>query len=300
MNNARPTNVAASIHQRLLNLANRESRPFNDVLQFYGLERWLLRLSRSAFADRFVLKGALMLTVWKLPVTRPTRDIDLLGRIDNDLEGVRAAISTICATQVDDDGVVFNAASVKTETIAEEADYQGVRATFEGHLGKAIIPMQIDIGFSDVLSPGPVQIAYPTLLDMPVIVMAGYNRETAIAEKVEAMIKLGELNSRMKDFYDVWILSSAAAFDGGQLTKALHATCSQRGTSIRSAPICLSDNFASSPAKQAQWTAFVRRFRNPHVPTQFVDVIRQLRVFLLPLLSGEAHGQQWTVSGPWQ
>jgi hypothetical protein len=188
MNKPRTTNISASIHQRLLNLAHREARPFNDILQFYGLERWLLRLSKSSFADSFVLKGALMLTVWKLPVTRPTRDIDLLGRIDNQLESVRGAIAAICAVRVDDDGVTFDAGSVTTEVISEEADYHGVRALFVGHLGKAALPMQVDIGFSDVLSPGPVEIAYPTLLDMPHITLAGYNRETTIAEKVEAML----------------------------------------------------------------------------------------------------------------
>lgn len=281
MRNPQPTNMAASIHQRLLNVARRETRPFNDVFQFYGLERWLMRLSKSSFTDRFVLKGALMLTVWKLPVTRPTRDIDLLGRMDNHVDSVRGAIVAICSTRVEDDGVIFDATSVKTRAISKEADYHGVRAVFVGHLGKATIPMQIDIGFSDVLSPGPDRIDYPTLLDMPAIHLAGYNRETAIAEKVEAMLKLGEMNSRIKDFYDVWALSATSSFEGRLLAIALIATCTQLGTIIVDHPIFLSEAFAGNAGKQSQWTAFRRRFSDPNAPAQFADVISRLRDFLV-------------------
>jgi len=157
----RVTNQAASVHQRLLNLARTNGRPFNELLQFYAIERFLYRLGQSQYRDRLVLKGALMLLVWKTPMTRPTRDIDLLGRISNDLESVRSVVADICRKVVEDDGLVFDPSTVTTERIAEDADYEGVRARFQGHLGKARIAMQIDLGFSDVITPAPVSISYP-------------------------------------------------------------------------------------------------------------------------------------------
>jgi hypothetical protein len=160
-------NVAASIHQRLLNAAKQAGRPFNELLQYYAIERFLFRLSKSAYADRFFLKGALTLLVLRAPVTRPTRDIDLLGRIDNDPEAVRAAIAKICELKVDPDGLIFDPAGVTTARIAEDADYHGVRAKFRGSLGNARITMQIDIGFSDVMAPGPVEISYPRVPRRP-------------------------------------------------------------------------------------------------------------------------------------
>src|SRR5205085_661205 len=149
-----------------------------------------------------------LFVVWKTPATRPTRDIDLLGRMNNDLEYIRAVIAEVCQAHVDDDGLVFDAATVATERIAEDADYLGVRATFQATLGNARIAMQIDIGFSDVITPGPDTVSYPTILDFPAASLLAYNRETAIAEKFEAMVKLGELNSRMKDFFDVAVLAA--------------------------------------------------------------------------------------------
>lgn len=191
-------NIAASVHQRLLNIAREGDRAFNDLVVYYALERFLYRLSQSKHADRFILKGALMLFVWEAQVTRLTRDIDLLGRTSNDLEGIRAIMAEICAVEIEDDGLVFDPASVATARITEDADYQGIRVTFRGRLGNTPIAMQIDIGFSDVITPAPASITYPTILDHPAPKLKGYNRETVVAEKFEAMVTLGELNSRMR------------------------------------------------------------------------------------------------------
>ncbi len=205
-------NVAASVHQRLLNISKQRKRPFNELLQYYALERWLYRMSRSEFRERLVLKGALMLLVWDIPVTRPTRDIDLLGRLSNDLESVRSVIADVCRVPVVDDGMNYDPASVITERISAEAEYEGVRAKFQGHLGRARVPMQIDIGFSDIITPGPVEITYPSILGMPLAQIGAYNRETVIAEKFESMVKRAELNSRIRDFFDVWALATNSDF----------------------------------------------------------------------------------------
>lgn len=296
-------NVAASVHQRLLTLAKSQGLPFNDLLQRYALERWLYRLSRSPEAGRFVLKGALMLVAWKVSALRPTRDIDLLCRMVNDLERVREALTRVCTTTVEDDGVSFDVATMQMSNIAEDADYQGVRATFVGHLGNADLPMQIDIGFSDVITPGPVALTYPTLLDFPAAQLQAYPRETSIAEKFEAMIKLGEINSRMKDFFDVWTLSDSGEFDGRVLTEAVRATFAQRQTEIAANPICFGPSFMDDPAKQRQWSAFLKRSRLTTAPEQFGDVAKAVLRFMHPIAQAIVEGRpappRWPSRGPW-
>ena len=296
-------NVPASVRQRLTTIAKATNRRFADVLQHYALERWLFRLSQSKYRDRFVLKGALLFVAWKSPITRPTRDIDFLGRLKNDLESIRVVVAEVCQTPVDDDGLVFDPASVTTERIAEDADYEGVRATFQAKLGNARIPMQSDIGFSDVITPAPTEITYPTVLELPAAKLLAYNRETAIAEKFEAMTKLAELNSRMKDFFDVDLLASHFEFEGATLAAAIHATFDRRGTPIQADPICFSDGFATDPSKVAQWKAFVRRSQISNEP-EFHDVIHRVREFLQPLAnqiaSGTTFDRKWAPRGPWK
>ena len=296
-------NVAASVHQRLLNLARASGRPFNELAQYYALERWLYRLARSEHRSHFVLKGALMLLVWKLPVTRPTRDIDLLGRVGNDLEKVRAIMAAICQVPVEDDGMVFDSAGVATSRIAEDADYEGVRATFQATLGNVRLPMQIDIGFSDLVTPEPVSITYPTLLGQPAPELSAYNRETAIAEKFEAMVKLGELNSRMKDFFDVWLLSQKEGFRAQELGAAVARTFQRRDTPISVDPVCFGEAFAASAAKAVQWQAFVRRGRFADPVPAFAEVVGAVAGFLRPvcsaLLTGRMEISVWPPGGPW-
>lgn len=297
-------NMAASVHQRLLNIAKQRNRRFNDLVQHYALERWLFRLSRSAYGERFVLKGALLLVAWNTPTTRPTRDIDLLGRISNDLGLVRSVIAEIIQTPIEDDGLVFDPTSVTTERIAEDADYAGVRAKFLGHLGNARVAMQVDIGFSDVVTPTPSRITYPTILDQPAAELLAYNQETAIAEKFEAIVKLGEVNSRMKDFFDIWLLASSFEFNGLGLAAAIRATFARRETTLEAEPVGLSNEFAHDPSKAAQWEAFIRRSLLTDAPGEFSEAVVRVRDFLQPvaIAIGEkrAFTAHWPPGGPWQ
>lgn len=296
-------NVAASVHQRLLNIARQSGRPFNELAQYYALERWLYRLSQSEFRAKFVLKGALMLQVWKMPVGRPTRDIDLLGSVSNDLSAIREVISSICEIAVIEDGMSFAPSTVQAERIAEDADYQGVRATFSAFLGKSQLPMQIDIGFSDVITPEPEAIVYPSILEYPAAELLAYNRETVIAEKFEAMAKLGELNSRMKDFFDIWLLARTGSFDGVELSRAIEQTFSRRETGLVSDPACFAENFATDAAKVAQWSAFLRRNKFAEVPASFSEVVSFIIGFLRPIARAAETKQPfnsvWKAGGPW-
>ena len=296
-------NVADSVHQRLLNIARQSGRRFNDLFQHYALERWLFRLSQSAYGERFVLKGALLLVAWNTPTTRPTRDIDLLGRIANDLDVVGSVIAEIVRTRVEDDGLVFDPASITTERIAEDADYEGVRAKFLGHLGKARVAMQVDIGFSDVITPMATRVTYPTILDQPAAELLAYNRETTIAEKFEAITKLGEVNSRMKDFFDIWLLASSFDFDGADLAAAVRATFARRQTTLEVEPVGFSSEFAHDTSKAAQWKAFIRRSLLTDAPGEFSEAIRRLRDFLQPVAIAIAENREfaahWEPGGPW-
>lgn len=218
------SNLTASVHQRLLNHARATERPFNEVLQRFALERFLYRLGHSPYARRFVLKGALMLTAWQIPSARPTRDIDLLGRMGNSVEQVVSAVKAICREPVPDDGLRFETEGIIGERITETAKYVGVRVRFNAYLGNARIPVRIDVGFGDPLVPGSSLVRLPTILDFPPPEVQGYSRESAIAEKYHAMVYRGQLNSRMKDFYDVWSLATHFRFEGSILAQAIWET----------------------------------------------------------------------------
>jgi predicted nucleotidyltransferase component of viral defense system len=297
-------NIAASVHQRLLNLARQSGRPFNELAQYYALERWLYRLSQSDYRNQFVLKGALMLLVWKMSVTRPTRDIDLLGRASNDLASIRNIIATICQICADEDGMFFNHESVTTERIAEDADYEGVRAKFSATLGNTRLPMQIDIGFSDIVTPEPSVIVYPAMLGHFAPELCAYNRETVIAEKFETMVKLGDLNSRMKDFFDIWALARAGRFRGLEFSQAIEQTFSRRGTALIADPICFTEAFATNLGKSTQWAAFLRRNAFADVPDTFSDVVNFIAGFLRPIAISSVEkpslNSVWEAGGPWR
>lgn len=213
--------VAASVRQRLQNVAKKTNRPFQEVLEYFAMERFLYRLASSKHASRFVLKGALMFRVWNAPASRPTRDIDLLGRMDSKVTAVVPVFKDVCNQLVEPDGLIFDTDSVVGQAIKEDADYAGVRVTFLATLQNSRIAMQIDIGFGDVLTPAAVVTEYPTILDLPAPRLNGYSQETVVAEKFEAMVKLGLVNSRMKDFYDIWLLSQQFDFDGSVLSNAI-------------------------------------------------------------------------------
>jgi predicted nucleotidyltransferase component of viral defense system len=297
-------NIPASVHQRLKNAAEISGRTFNDVAQYYALERWLYRLSQSKCAADFILKGALLLVAWRVPVLRATRDIDLLAKTSNDLDFIKKVVSEICTTEVPEDGLIFDVGSVSTERIAEDADYKGVRAKFQARLATTRLAMQIDMGFSDVVTPAPVTIHYPTLLDGPEPVLRAYNRETAIAEKFEAMVSMGRLNSRMKDFFDIWLLATTSGFRGTELQAAIMATFERRGTVVSLDPVALSDEFALDPGKQLQWRAFARRIRPGPAPENFSEIITLLRGFLKPISeaaeSKKSFNLEWHYPSGWK
>ncbi len=296
-------NVAVSVHDRLLNIARSTDRPFNELLQYYAMERFLYRLSMSDYVGDFVLKGALMLTVWETPQWRPTKDIDLLGNIDSRIDSVVAAIKDICLQDVENDGLVFDPDSVHGEQIIGVGEHVGVRVKFRGNLGNARIAMQLDIGFGDFGLPLTSSVEFPTMLDFPSPQLLGYSRESSIAEKFDAMIKLSVLNSRMKDFFDIWLLCKHYDFDGRRLAEAILSTFSNRGTEL---PNDLSAKMAAvveDPTKDIQWRGFIKNSRLENAPDSFERVVDPIVGFLGPivktLFDGNAFELKWEAPGPW-
>lgn len=297
-------NMAASVHARLLKRAKAEGRPFNELLQYYAMERFLHRLSRSAYAHRFVLKGALMLQFWGGPLSRATKDIDLLGRPISSVSDLAAIVRACIAVDVEDDGVRFDPASVIGERIRLAANYDGVRVRCGGSLGNARIALQIDVGFGDVVTPREQAIEYPSLLDLVPSRLLGYTPETAIAEKFQALVVLDMANTRMKDFLDIWALAQGREFSGAVLAQALHATFRRRRTALpTTTPVALTPPFHSAPAKQAQWRAYLRKGRVQGSVPALAIVATQIDTFLIPvveaLVAGAGFDGQWPPGGPW-
>lgn len=276
-------NLSASVRQRLLNRSRVDDRPFNEILQYYAMERFLYRLSLSRYSQYYILKGALLLRVWDSPEFRPTMDIDMLGKTANEEPNIIEQISEILAIGVEPDGLVFDSKTIRTERITENADYEGIRARFYGSLGTARISMQVDIGFGDIVYPASQKAVFPCMLDSPAPVILCYSRESVIAEKFEAMIKLGHLNSRMKDFYDIWLLSRQFPFDLENLAKAVELTFQQRRTELNQPIEAFSVDFVSS--HQKMWAVFRKRLKQEHMPVSFADVIREIESFLAPVIS---------------
>ena len=296
-----PKNLPASIRQRLLNRARNDRRPFSELLQYYAMERFLYRLSQSVYVDRFILKGALMLRVWRSPEVRPTMDIDMLGRTSRVEADIALQIQDILTVDVETDGLAFDPASIQTERITEDADYEGIRIRFLGALGSARINMQVDIGFGDIVYPEPEKSDLPTMLDSPAPRLLCYSRESSIAEKFEAMVKLGMLNSRMKDFYDIWLLSRQFNFNGPRLTEAIRLTFERRGTELPTEIDAFTEPFIE--AKQTQWAAFRKRLGQDHIPVSFREIAASVDNFLSPIVEVFSSGKQspttWTAPGPW-
>jgi len=296
-----PKNLPASIRQRLLNRARNDRRPFSELLQYYAMERFLYRLSQSVYVDRFILKGALMLRVWRSPEVRPTMDIDMLGRTSRVEADIALQIQDILTVDVETDGLAFDPASIQTERITEDADYEGIRIRFLGALGSARINMQVDIGFGDIVYPEPEKSDLPTMLDSPAPRLLCYSRESSIAEKFEAMVKLGMLNSRMKDFYDIWLLSRQFNFNGPRLTEAIRLTFERRGTELPTEIDAFTEPFIE--AKQTQWAAFRKRLGQDHIPVSFREIAASVDNFLSPIVEVFSSGKQspttWAAPGPW-
>jgi predicted nucleotidyltransferase component of viral defense system len=254
----RPRNVGASVRQRLLNLAHARCQPMELLLTRYALERLLYRLSVSPHRERFVLKGAMLLATWFDEPHRATRDVDLLGFGDAAEDALLRTFREIMAVEVDD-GVFFDLKGLRIEAIREEVEYGGSRLRTTAALAGARIPITVDIGFGDAIEPGVEDIDLPVLLDMPSPHLRAYPPETVIAEKFHAMVVLGRANSRMKDYYDIWMLTSAFDIEHERLRRAIVATFARRSTVIPAeVPEGLSDAFATDPGKQRQWDAFTR------------------------------------------
>lgn len=276
-------NLAASVRARLLNLAKAQQSDFNAVLQRYALERLLYRLGQSAHADRFLLKGAMLFALWYDMPHRPTRDIDLLGFGPSDLEGVARAFREIAAVPAED-GLAFDPQSVKVEDIREDAVYAGARVLIGTELAGARLRVQVDIGFGDAVTPGPVHATYPVLLaDLPPPQLRIYPVYTVVAEKLHAITLLGVANTRMKDYLDLQVIFERETLDDAILVEAIAATFARRDTPVPAGlPAGLREEFAADATRQRLWWAFLNKNGLNGAPLN--DVVQRLGERLYPLL----------------
>lgn len=273
-------NMGASVRSRLLNLSKQRRQPFDLLLNNHVLERLLYRLSQTQHRDRFILKGAMLLTKWFEDPLRPTRDLDFLGIGEDDQEEMIRVFQDVCAVSFND-GVVFDPKSIKVDRIREETEYGGLRITAAAAVDTARVRIVIDIAFGDSVEPGLQEIDLPVLLDFPAPHLRAYARETVIAEKFQAMVALGRANSRMKDFYDIWVLSRNFEFKDDKLARAIAATFARRKTEIPAeAPDALTTAFAEDASKQQQWNSFVEDVA--FEPGSLADIVRDLAAFLMP------------------
>ncbi|MBN1578694.1 MAG: nucleotidyl transferase AbiEii/AbiGii toxin family protein [Chitinispirillaceae bacterium] len=255
-----PTNPAASIRQRLLNYAKSTRQDFQRIIDGYAIECILDRLAHSAYADRFLLKGALLFTVWSGAGKRPTRDIDLMGRGENEISAVVDIFKEIISVEIQDDCMVFFPDRVEGMKIKEDDEYEGVRVFIEGSICGAISNVQVDIGFGDAVTPGPVYVEFPRMIKMRPFSLFMYPRETVFAEKLDAILTRGMVNSRMKDYYDLFILIRDNSFNAESLRRAVLNTLNRRKTILPdSCPKGLSEEFAHNHEKVVQWKSFLNK-----------------------------------------
>lgn len=297
-------NMQASVRAQLLNKAKQSNRPFAEILQYFAMERFLFRFSQSPYARQFILKGALMFTALKMPQRRTTLDIDFLARFDNQIESIEKVIKDICNMIVASDGIVFDPQTVRGRRIKEDADYEGVRVKFTGFLERARIPMQIDIAFGDVIYPRSKSFLYPVILDLPKPRLQGYPLESVISEKFEAMVKLGLLNSRMKDFYDIWIITRQFDFNGMRLAGALKKTFNNRKTDLpHHHPLFADDIYDSKSDRQILWNAFLKKGGIKQAPEKLSDTANAIERFLIKPLDaihkGIEFNKEWKAGRSW-
>lgn len=298
-------NLAASVAARLLNRAKQTGDDYQTLLTSYCLERFLYRLSVSDRHDRFVLKGAMLLRLWSERPYRATLDLDLLRRGDGAFDAVREDLRAIVSTAVPQDAVDFDSERISIEAIRAEDEYAGTRATLPARCGNARLMLQIDMGLADAVWPAPTTCAYPTLLDLPAPELLAYPREAVVAEKLEAMVVLGDRNSRIKDFFDLHHLAGRFEFDRVTLAEAVRRTFERRRTPVpEQQPVALTRQYWENPSRPAQVRAFARRARIV-VPDGFADeCARTLDGFLSPLLEDLRQGVRnegaWQPGGPWR
>jgi predicted nucleotidyltransferase component of viral defense system len=298
-----PKNVVASIQARLVQRSHAVGVEHQLTLARFGGERLLYRLSKSEFADRFILKGAALLLVWLGDAIRPTKDVDLLGSGDTSAAELKRIFRALCHIDAREDGLTFAEDSVRVTAIRGVQEYGGMRITLMATLGNVRIPLQVDVGSGDAVVPPPETLDYPGLLDLPPARLRVYRPETSIAEKTEAMVRLDLANSRMKDFFDIRSLAATRSFEGEALRLAIAATFQRRGTPLPSdLPVALTDEFGGDPQKRRQWTTFVRRIPGAD-DLDLVQVITSLRTFLWPALNAASAKARWPSlwkpGGPW-
>jgi len=298
------SNLPASVAARLLNRAKQTGDVYQTLLTSFCFERFLYRLGKSDVRERFVLKGAMLLRLWSDQPYRATRDLDLLRKGDGSFDAIRADIRTICAVPAEPDAVSFDAEAVEIEAIRAEEEYAGTRATLPARCGKARLSLQIDMGLGDSVWPAPRPCAYPTLLDFPPPEVLAYPREAVVAEKLEALVVLGDRNSRIKDFFDLQHLASRFEFDRETVAEAVRRTFARRRTPIPvEPPIGLIPAYWENPSRPAQVRAFARRAGIAVGADPAPDLTRLLGAFLLPVLEDLQRGARregtWPPGGPW-
>ena len=300
------SNVAASVRTRLLNRSRARDEDFQFLLQRYAAERFLHRLGESEYRSHLVLKGAMLLALWGESTYRPTRDLDFTGYGNSRQSSVRSAIRAICAVPVADDGIVFDVETLSIEPFREHAEYSAVRARFWSRVGSARIQVRIDIGFGNAIQPPPTDTRYPTLLEgSPQPWIRAYPPEAVVAEKLHAMVSLGEQNSRYKDFYDLYTIAKYVSFTGERISQSIGATFDRRRAVISlDLPPSLTPQFYTDPARAEQWRAYLIRSSLPSAPDDFGIVGNLIQSFLVApwrvLARCSGFSGVWTNGGPWR
>lgn len=292
-------NPAASVLARLAQRRIKTGEDYNVLLVRFTLERLLYRLSRSIHREAFVLKGAMLFALWEPTLHRVTRDLDLLGSGPPSTDRLADIFRELCRLEVEADGVEFDARSVECADIRAQAEYAGIRVKLRATLGQAVVPLQVDIGFGDAQSVAPEEITFPAMLGMAAPRLRAYSRETVVAEKLEAIVKLGMLNTRFKDYFDLHYLAQKFPFAGTLLAQSIAATFARRGTRFpEGVPAGLTTMFATDPAKLRGWTAFWRKTGIKAPAPTLAAVVQQLSEFLEPPLNAAARGK--TISATWK
>lgn len=299
----KPEATPDSIRRELQRISRARGEDFQRTLTHYAIERLLYRLSRSAVVDRFMLKGAMLFALWTGQLHRATRDLDLAGYGDPSPELLETLFRQLCVLDVEADGLRFDAESVTVSEIREQEQYQGQRIRLIAHLGQSWVKVQVDVGFGDAITPAPIWAFYPTFLSMAAPRLRVYPKETVVAEKLQAMVALGMINSRMKDFYDLHLLAETASFTGIELAQAIRATFQRRQTALPShPPVAFTEPFINDDQKRLMWRAFLTKNQLP-ASDDLSAVIETLAAFLLPPLFAAAEGQfdeEWLPGGPWR
>lgn len=299
-----PRDLAASVRDRLLQLSRARGEDFQVTLIRFAVERLLYRLSRSEHRSQFVLKGAMLFSVWEALPHRSTRDLDLLGRGGGDPADVMEMFARILATEVDPDGIEFDSGSIGAEGLHEGQDYEGVRVSLVARLGSARIPLQVDVAFGQAMRPGAVEEEFPSLLGMPTATLLMYPREVVVAEKFQAIVAIGIANSRMKDFFDIAYVASTFEFDAGRLADSLKATFERRATPLPvERPLALSATYFESADRRRDWEAFRRRAGLAGGGETLESACDRVANFLMPvcawLRAGDVPPARWLPGAGW-